>query len=352
MVYLYQMKGGPCFFTLHFLLAVALPFFHSFFIECSPYPMFNTMCLTLVSLPCALAISVLTTGWDSVIIRDPKVILNIVIAGICYMCTTYMTQFCYQISNLEAIVIFSLVPILFEEAVNMVFREEIPSTKGLSALGTMFLGFFLVIANFDWPVDKTAKDTQILALVVLSVCVCLQRISYRKLGLVAAEEKQVPSTVHTWIYAAASIPSIIGFFTFEGSSMSEIRKTWSSNYHTLIIFGVFANEIYRICDEVLPRMHGYGFATSSVGLRCLPVLLISVKYHHYTEYTPGQAFGIILLISGFVVYTFVTERPVVILDSDGDTLSLLSNEAGGLDNEHTFMNRETDNDYDEDEYDA
>lgn len=322
------------------MLAVVLPFFHRFLTESCPHPMFNVMCMTILSIPCTLAISVLTTGWKSLVIRDPKVLMNIAITAIFQLCASYMTQYCYMISNLDAVVVFSLVPVLIEDSVNIIFREEIPCSKVFVALGTMVIGLLMIVANFGWSVEMATKDAQVMSLLLLSIFRCLQSISYRKLEVIAAEEEQVPSTIHTWVSTAALIPTVLMFGIFEGCSFAEIRKQWSSEIFMLVLFGVLVYEMYRICDELLPRIHGYGFATSFVGLACLPTLMISLKRYNYTEYTGGLFIGIMVLISGYVLYTFVTEkRPVVIIDSDGDTLSLLSNEGAGLDNENAFLRR-------------
>lgn len=333
------MKGvAEVCFCLFLCLAVGIPFFNKEFTTFAPFPFFNAMCVNLLAIPISFAIASLTRGLPmllSWISSQSKSGVYMALSGVFYGISCMMNMFCYSISDLDFIVVFSFIGIILEILMSAMFTGESIPTVVFTAIVIIASGLLSVVRDFEWSTEKYSISVQVLAQIVLHVSISLHSICNAKLAKTVNAYELPPPIVSFWVHLIAAVPTTIVFLFTEIQDLNIIIRSMNFNYGNLIVFGAVSHELYGICQCLLADFPGWGFTEHISKLKCLPILLISYKIYHATVYTFGQTLGIVLVILGYIFYSlnFERERYQRYTESDGDTIALLKN---GLD-DNVFM---------------
>lgn len=328
------MKGvAQVCFGLFVCLTLGIPFFNKEFIGFAPFPFFNAMCVNIVAIPITFAVACSTHGIQTVMewmSSNSKVSVYLALSGFFYAISSMMNMFCYSISDMDFIVVFSFIGVIIEVLLRSLFTGETIPVGVFASIVVISVGLFSMIHDFSWSTEKYSMSVQILAQIVLHVSMCLHSLCNSKLAKNTSVYEITPPIVSFWVHLVAAVPTTVTFLFTEMAQMSAITRALNFNYGNLIVFGAVCNNIFSITQSVLADFPGWGFTESISKLRCLPILLISYKVYHQTMFTKNQTIGIAAAIVGYVLYSLNFERDSYSrhMDSEGDTISLLKN---GLD---------------------
>ena len=338
-------------FAIYFAIAVLNPFFHKELIFYSPFPFFNSMCVTLVSSLTNLILCISIFDFSTLVGWIPKnsdSYILIVLSGLFFTSSICISHLCYSLSDVDFIVVFSFASILFESVLAIVFGKNRLTQKTAVSLSVMFIGLVVACANFEWSVDSATPVSQIMTQVAFGVSIAMLAVCKHKLRSCGETKSKPPQlVVDAWVFVASNVFTLVMFLVVEGSQWSAVKKMFGFDYLTLMFFGAAIHIVYAICGDYLRSSEGFGFSEGFIRFRCLPVLLISVCVNPSIQYGTSKVAGILLVLCGYVGYSLNTEKKLLvnIVDSDGDTESLLSGGLNSLDD--SVFERGTDEEEDE-----
>ena len=324
-------------FAVYFAIAVLNPFFHKELIRFSPFPIFNSMCVTLVASLTNFFLCLFIFDFSTFVSWIPQNSgswILIALSGLFFTSSICLSHLCYALSEVDFIVIFSFASVIFESILALVFGKNQITFRGAVSVTTMLVGLTIACANFDWSIANATPVSQITAQISLAVSVSMLAVCKHKLRSCGETKSKPPQlVVDAWVFAAANVFTPVLFVIADGPKWKDVVKLFGFDYVTLIFFGAALHVLYAIVGDVLRASEGFGFSEGFVRFRCLPVLLISAYVNPGIEYCLAKVVGIVLVLGGYVGYSLNTEKKLLanIVDSDGDTESLLSGGLNSLD---------------------
>jgi drug/metabolite transporter (DMT)-like permease len=324
---------APLIFVLGFGLSVATPFFNYAFVKYSPYPFFNSLCLTLFSIPLAMLLNWTTRGSQllfSWTVPSSKTCVLMLISSVFYVCAICVTQFCYLYSDLDFVVTFSFLSVVLDGVFPLIFFSEPLAIPGVLSSLVIIFGLFTLSFNFGWSTQRASPFIQILLELLLSFSLTMSAVSFRKLtGVVATFETLSVSFLNMWIHICAAIPLLLAFLLSEFPTIPHLTDLVTWDLATLVVFAAISAELSSVCRAFLKDCPGYGFVDDFSPFKCLPILLISFKLYSHTKYTPNQIFGLIFILAGYLGLSLAGEKKgkPAAADEDADFASLLGDDA-------------------------
>jgi hypothetical protein len=322
---------APVLFLLFYSISVGLPFYYHTLAHFLPYPFFNAMSLTLVSIPLGMLLGYLGHGSQFLVswtVPSSKTCLHVTISGLLYSATSSLTLICYKHSSTNFTVAFSFATVLVDAAL----RQESVSVPSIFGLLVILSGILTICHNFAWPTDCLSSSAQIIFQAQLAVAASGFALSVRKLtGIVSLFEVLPISFLNMWIHIVGVAPLIVAFCIIELPEIPKVAELFTFDYLQLLVFGVGNLELLSLCSVVLKDCSGFGFAEDLVQLKCISVFLISALAYADTAYTPEQAIGLFVIVLGYVLYSLVGERRAKgVAAGNGDTVALLSKQIPGV----------------------
>jgi hypothetical protein len=330
-------RFAPVIFVLGFGLSVATPFFNYAFVQFSPYPFFNSLCLTLCSIPLAMFLNWWARGSQvlfSWTVPSSKRCALMLISSVFYVYSICVTQCCYLYSDLDFVVAFSFLSLVLDGVFPLIFFSEPLAIPGILSSLVIIFGLFTLSLNFGWSTLRASPLIQIFLEILLSFSLTMSGVSFRKLtGVVATFETLSVSFLSMWVHICAAIPLFLAFLLYELPTIPHVTDLVNWDLATLVLFGVISAELSSICRTFLKDCSGYGFVDDFSPLKCLPIFLISFKLYNRTKYTANQVLGLLFILAGYLGLSLVGERKAkpAAVDDDGDFAALLGDDADRMD---------------------
>jgi hypothetical protein len=311
MVYFSMTRLAAPLLIFSIILAICMPFFNRTLVRFSPYPFFNSLFLTIVSIPLSMTLAWLTRGsqfLSSWTIPSSKTCLHITIASVFYAASVVLCQFCYLYSTFDLTVTSSFLAVVATVFFAQFCFRDPNSNKGILSLLVVFAG--LVITFFTFTSNGLDPSVQICLQIGFALCLAAANVSVRKLIEVVSVFETLPvSFVNMWIHLIGAIPLFIVFLFEEAQTIPKLAGVFTLDFLTLILFGVTTMELFSVCTAVLRECTGYGFAEHVVPLNCLPALLISYSWYNESDYGTGQPIGLLFVHVGYAVYSLGRAKP-------------------------------------------
>jgi hypothetical protein len=118
---------APVLFLLFYAISVGLPFDYHTLAHFHPYPLFNAMSLTLVSILLSMLLGYMSRGSQFLVswtVPSSKTCLHVMVSGLLYSATSSLTLICYKYSSIDFTVAFSFATVVVDAVLP---PETVPS---------------------------------------------------------------------------------------------------------------------------------------------------------------------------------------------------------------------------------
>ncbi|OHT14204.1 hypothetical protein TRFO_15496 [Tritrichomonas foetus] len=305
-------KGSCGFFLVNvfqFAFSASSTFMIKRVFKICPYPFAVYLIRTLFGICILIFFTWCKLGVPSNIrwLIPPKQIIGwLIFASFIYSILAVFVNLGFFVSSLDFLFIFRMSGILFHCLLGFFFLGEQISFFGFFSICVIFIGIVISLADFQWNIKKLSSYSQIIMMIVTILIEAVSSLIYKKaISILSKLETDFAMTSFTaWEFFISLFPITLISFSREKFFWSEL-PTIVTPYVISYIFVVALNS--QVATVLVLYLHKIT-TLISLGILNQLKLVANLVFSHFvfceTNWDFRQIFGVFLLFTGGVMYTF------------------------------------------------
>lgn len=240
-------------------------------------------------------------------IIPPKPIIGwLCYAGFVYSILAILVNTGFFVSSIDFVVIFRMSGIIFNVILGMGFLGEKITKIGFFSLNITFFGIVISLMDFQWTISRLSSYSQIIIMIFTTFVEVISSFIHKRSILLLHKINSDFTIVSfsSWEYFISLFPLLIASLLYDRVSFDDLLTIISPETLALIFFIAILGQVATVLVLQLQKMA----TLISFGIinQLKQVITLSVSHFIFgdTKWNLRQSFGVLLLFTGGIIYTF------------------------------------------------
>lgn len=212
----------------------------------------------------------------------------------------------FFVSSIDFLVIFRMAGIIFNVILGTVFLGEKLTKVGLISMYMTVFGIVISLMDFQWSINRLSSYSQIIIMIFTTFVEVISSFIHKR-SIVILHKTDTEFTIVSftiWEYFVSLFPLLIASILYDRVTFDDLLIVLSPKKLFLIFFIAILGQIATILVLQLQKMAtliSFGVINQ---LKQVVMLTVSHFIFGETKWNLRQSFGVFLLFTGGIVYTF------------------------------------------------